>query len=259
MTETKNAGVGLSPSNSSGESSPGGSSFKKTDPITSGSLTLARMLMDSEYSDVTVFAGPDEKTHFKLHRAVIRPASDFFRAACKANTFKEGATKTIHLPEILPSTFARVANWLYEQSDNYKEQERSVYTELELFQAANFLQIEPLRCQTLESFLSLYKEISTRRNLAKTDAEKTSVRISLEMVLTNFIRICELSSQSDLPLLVPIAKEILTHVLISAERIAGGLACGTFGSIFVAAIVGAQSTGSCTKCTKPGQNPLYVF
>ncbi|KAF3176854.1 hypothetical protein EYR41_011879 [Orbilia oligospora] len=56
-----------------------------------------------------------KNTAFHLHHSVVRSSSEFFKTACKTDTFKEGITRVIHLPEIDVATFERVIAWQYEQ------------------------------------------------------------------------------------------------------------------------------------------------
>ncbi|KAF3104975.1 hypothetical protein TWF102_002736 [Orbilia oligospora] len=66
------------------------------------------------FADITVFVGA-KNTAFHLHRPVVCSSSEFFKTACKTDTFKERITREIHLPEIDVATFERVIAWQYKQ------------------------------------------------------------------------------------------------------------------------------------------------
>ncbi|KAK6495151.1 hypothetical protein TWF481_003179 [Arthrobotrys musiformis] len=212
---------------------------------------LSLMLESGDYSDITVFAGPD-RVPFKLHRAVICQTSDFFKAACK-HSFKEGNTKEIYLREIDPSTFRWIADWQYGKKDKYNETWTSGREELGIFKAADFLQIKRLRSEILESLTKSCREklrelkrpraypTYPERKGVTAPARPPDIDAVADEVWANFAKICDISHQEDLDALISIAAEILPHRGASANEIIEGLASGVYGSTFVAAVVGAQN------------------
>ncbi|SMY22941.1 unnamed protein product [Zymoseptoria tritici ST99CH_1A5] len=78
------------------------SSLLATKMTTSTSMTpeeglkigLANLFRTEEYSDFTIKCGPYE---FKVHRSVVCQQSEYFKAACRSNSFKEGETRLIIL------------------------------------------------------------------------------------------------------------------------------------------------------------------
>jgi hypothetical protein len=52
------------------------------------------LFKSEEFSDFTIKCGPYE---FKVHKAVICAQSEYFKAACRSNSFKEGDAKLITL------------------------------------------------------------------------------------------------------------------------------------------------------------------
>ncbi|SMR49068.1 unnamed protein product [Zymoseptoria tritici ST99CH_3D1] len=57
-------------------------------------IGLANLFKSGDFSDFTIKCGP---YHFEVHKAVICAQSEFFKAACKTNSFKEGRDNTITL------------------------------------------------------------------------------------------------------------------------------------------------------------------
>ncbi|KAG9737442.1 hypothetical protein KCU73_g9999, partial [Aureobasidium melanogenum] len=56
---------------------------------------LGRLYANGAYSDLKIVCGSD--TYF-VHKAIVCPQSDFFRAACRPDTFAEGRTGVINIP-----------------------------------------------------------------------------------------------------------------------------------------------------------------
>ncbi|KAF3941936.1 hypothetical protein ABW19_dt0205559 [Dactylella cylindrospora] len=67
--------------------------------------------LNDEFTDVVVLVGPS-KEKFNLHRSIICSRSTFFKAACK-ETFREGQSREIKLPELDVEAFKLVVNWMY--------------------------------------------------------------------------------------------------------------------------------------------------
>ncbi|KJY01911.1 hypothetical protein TI39_contig272g00005 [Zymoseptoria brevis] len=57
-------------------------------------IGLANLFKSGDFSDFTIKCGP---YHFEVYKAVICAQSEFFKAACKTNSFKEGRDNTITL------------------------------------------------------------------------------------------------------------------------------------------------------------------
>ncbi|CAD0107966.1 unnamed protein product [Aureobasidium uvarum] len=57
--------------------------------------TIANLSESGAYSDFKIVCGVDT---YNVHRAIICPQSDFFRAACRPDTFQEGHTGVLTLP-----------------------------------------------------------------------------------------------------------------------------------------------------------------
>ncbi|KAI4721255.1 hypothetical protein E4T48_02426 [Aureobasidium sp. EXF-10727] len=56
---------------------------------------LDQLHENGAYSDLKIVCGADT---YNVHKAIICPQSDFFRAACRPDTFEEGKTGVINLP-----------------------------------------------------------------------------------------------------------------------------------------------------------------
>ncbi|CAD0095351.1 unnamed protein product [Aureobasidium mustum] len=56
---------------------------------------LDRLQANGAYSDLKIVCGSDT---YLVHRNIICPQSDFFRAACRPDTFAEGRTGVINIP-----------------------------------------------------------------------------------------------------------------------------------------------------------------
>ncbi|CAD0107905.1 unnamed protein product [Aureobasidium uvarum] len=55
----------------------------------------AQLADNGAYSDLKIVCGADT---YQVHKAIICPQSDFFRAACRPDTFQEGKTGLIDIP-----------------------------------------------------------------------------------------------------------------------------------------------------------------
>ncbi|KAG9743628.1 hypothetical protein KCU73_g8357, partial [Aureobasidium melanogenum] len=56
--------------------------------------TISSLHKSGAYSDFKIVCGPEV---FDVHKAIVCPQSDFFRAACRTDTFKEGKTGIVTL------------------------------------------------------------------------------------------------------------------------------------------------------------------
>ncbi|KAH0372380.1 hypothetical protein KCU65_g1159, partial [Aureobasidium melanogenum] len=56
---------------------------------------LDRLQANGAYSDLKIVCGSDT---YLVHKAIVCPQSDFFRAACRPDTFAEGKTGVINIP-----------------------------------------------------------------------------------------------------------------------------------------------------------------
>ncbi|KAK6498151.1 hypothetical protein TWF506_004390 [Arthrobotrys conoides] len=206
---------------------------------TSRKPVLRYMLETGDFSDITIFVGSStKKTPFNLHRSVICANSEFFKAACKPGIFKEGADQEIILPEIDPATFKRVVAWQYEQG--YQVPWSSGYYDLLMFQAADYLQIQPLRHEILN-----YLSNSCQLEFCYPQNDNSPV----ENFLPNFIKLCELCNKSDVEVLSSIAVQFVYHWEFAVADLMDDLDSGMYGSLFVAVIIGAHHrTPCCREC-----------
>lgn len=76
-------------------------------------LRACSVLEDSNFSDVIVVAGTDNKKEYSLHRVILSVNSSYFKAACRKGTFLEGDAGVINLPDIEPEAFDQVVQWMY--------------------------------------------------------------------------------------------------------------------------------------------------
>ncbi|KAF3228381.1 hypothetical protein TWF106_007413 [Orbilia oligospora] len=194
---------------------------------------LAHMFESRDFADVTVFVGA---TAFHLHRSVLCSSSGFFKTACKTDTFKEGITREIHLPEIDVATFERVIAWQYEQG--YDIPWSSGHSDFLMFQAADYLQIQSLRQEVLKH---LAKVCETKLCELRRDSEE----FVMEELLDNFSKMCEIGHKSELELLSDIAKSIACHWDIDVEGLLDTLNDGTYGNIFLAVMLGVHRSSRC--------------
>lgn len=152
-------------------------------------LSSYSLLGDSRFSDVTVIAGtgshPNSK-EYKLHRSVICLNSKFFDAACKENTFIEGKSRIIKLPEIKPTVFDEVVKWLY--SGEYKIKapfDESLF--IGLYMASDFLELSLLH-RSMQS--AVYE--SLRQDILSQNSNKL-----IKNAGTVFIYMCRSSHMED--------------------------------------------------------------
>ncbi|CAD0095333.1 unnamed protein product [Aureobasidium mustum] len=57
--------------------------------------TIASLHESGAYSDFKIVCGPET---YNVHRNIVCPQSDFFRAACRPHTFREGKTGIVTIP-----------------------------------------------------------------------------------------------------------------------------------------------------------------
>ncbi|KAG9849350.1 hypothetical protein KCU98_g4944, partial [Aureobasidium melanogenum] len=57
---------------------------------------LGRLQANGAYSDLKIVCGSDT---YLVHKAIVCPQSDFFRAACRPDTFAEGKTGVVNIPD----------------------------------------------------------------------------------------------------------------------------------------------------------------
>lgn len=55
---------------------------------------LRRLFEEEDYKDLTIICGSER---IRVHKALVCSRSDFFKAACKKGTFKEGQDSVIDL------------------------------------------------------------------------------------------------------------------------------------------------------------------
>ncbi|KAG4292324.1 hypothetical protein FPRO06_13577 [Fusarium proliferatum] len=72
---------------------------------------LGNLLKTGDYSDLVIVCG---QARHKVHKAVICPRSDFFKAACGSG-FKEAQTGEIELPDDDPFAVSMMIEYLYHQ------------------------------------------------------------------------------------------------------------------------------------------------
>ncbi|KAI4746980.1 hypothetical protein E4T50_02741 [Aureobasidium sp. EXF-12298] len=58
-------------------------------------LSISDLYKNGAYSDFKIICGPDT---YYVHKAIICPHSEFFRAACRPDAFQEGKTGIVTLP-----------------------------------------------------------------------------------------------------------------------------------------------------------------
>ncbi|RBQ77366.1 hypothetical protein FVER14953_12944 [Fusarium verticillioides] len=73
------------------------------------SEALANLLQTGDYSDLTITCGKDQ---YHVHKAIICPRSNFFKAACDGK-FKEAQTGKIDLPDDDPAAVRMMIEYLY--------------------------------------------------------------------------------------------------------------------------------------------------
>ncbi|KAH0146209.1 hypothetical protein KCU67_g12324, partial [Aureobasidium melanogenum] len=74
---------------------------------------LGRLHANGAYSDLKIVCGSDT---YLVHKAIVCPQSDFFRAACRPDTFAEGKTGVINI-----SASSGRPNAFYDQPFNAEE------------------------------------------------------------------------------------------------------------------------------------------
>ncbi|KAF5685942.1 kelch 4 [Fusarium circinatum] len=73
---------------------------------------LGNLFKTGDYSDFVIICG---KTRHKVHKAIICPRSDFFKAACTSG-FKEAQTGEVELPDDEPLAVSMMIEYLYHQT-----------------------------------------------------------------------------------------------------------------------------------------------
>ncbi|EGX46049.1 hypothetical protein AOL_s00110g213 [Orbilia oligospora ATCC 24927] len=201
-----------------------------------GKQALKFMLNNPEYSDMTVFAGVSQ-TSFNLHRAVMCIGSGFLKACCDSSSFQEGTTKAVYLAEIESEVFQKIVLWLYEEEYEYTWTNGN--EDLKLIQAADLLKIEGFRADILYKFsLKLRYQVGTLGVQSK----------AAEELLRNFVKICHFCEETNIKALIYIMRKLLPYVKVTPKMVLAGLTDGSFGKIFMAALVGAQSEVGCSEC-----------
>ncbi|KAF5689982.1 amino acid transport gap1 [Fusarium denticulatum] len=76
---------------------------------TAQSEALANLLKTGDYSDLTITCG---KYQYRVHKAIICPRSNFFKAACDGK-FKEAQTGKVDLPDDDPAAVRMMIEYLY--------------------------------------------------------------------------------------------------------------------------------------------------
>ncbi|KAM0269464.1 hypothetical protein ACHAPA_004029 [Fusarium lateritium] len=84
-------------------------SSSRAKPILPGAQSLAKLLDTGDYSDLTIICGKDR---YKVHKAIVCPRSQFFKAAISGN-FKEALTSEISLPKDDPVAVRMMVQYLY--------------------------------------------------------------------------------------------------------------------------------------------------
>ncbi|KAE9984452.1 hypothetical protein EG328_008751 [Venturia inaequalis] len=80
---------------------------------------LARLYQSGQYADLTITC--DGHT-FTVHKSVICMQSSFFEKACKKDTFMEGATGVVDLPDDDPVAVKAMIEFLYLGSYSYDQE-----------------------------------------------------------------------------------------------------------------------------------------
>ncbi|KAF5594759.1 hypothetical protein FPCIR_4773 [Fusarium pseudocircinatum] len=73
------------------------------------SEALANLLKTGDYSDLTITCGKDQ---YRVHKAIICPRSNFFKAACDGK-FEEAHTGEVDLPDDDPAAVRMMIEYLY--------------------------------------------------------------------------------------------------------------------------------------------------
>ncbi|QDS69513.1 hypothetical protein FKW77_007309 [Venturia effusa] len=107
--------------------------------------SIAGLRTNDEYADVTITC---KGTAVHVHKATICPQSLFFRNACKKDSFMEGKTGVIDLPEDEPLAVQALLDFLY--TANYVEDQDA------LLHAQVYTLAEKYGLETLRT-LALYK------------------------------------------------------------------------------------------------------
>lgn len=100
---------------------------------------------------MTVIVGAEdaETKDFRLHRSIICVKSAFFEMACK-ETFIEGLSKVIKLPEVDVETFNALAQWMYDGGYNLPQvRDKNLDQIIRIFAAADFLQMPGIKAEIL--------------------------------------------------------------------------------------------------------------
>ncbi|KAK6519037.1 hypothetical protein TWF281_003726 [Arthrobotrys megalospora] len=203
-------------------------SGKESDIFILEQCKLMRIFDDRDASDVTVTVG-SKGTVFYLHRLVICLTSGFFKAALKPNTFKEGITNEIHLPEIKSEAFKVISRWMYDGGlalePAYGAHVQNVYD------AADYLQMPTLKEELLDHLL----KFTRNKSLALLYSQRKDL-------FCFFIRFCNSCSTSDLGKLTKCAEFIILRLRPKPEELFQQIIDNSAGHLFTAAVIGAAQT-----------------
>ncbi|KAK6334672.1 hypothetical protein TWF718_010121 [Orbilia javanica] len=175
--------------------------------------SLLSLLANPRFSDVKVTVG-EERMQYELHRAIICLQSTFFEAACKEG-FLEGNTREINLPDIEPETFEIVATWLYNGGFSIKGK---LNTEqfCELYKAADFLGVEPLKRSMMSELARSLKEDIQRKPSDGAAVEKT-----VDNPLGLIYSLTEAAPCSDWQGLRQVTDKVIPHCRLSGAWLRG--------------------------------------
>ncbi|KAK6503803.1 hypothetical protein TWF481_008809 [Arthrobotrys musiformis] len=165
-------------------------------PILRNTSTVSkyRLLDNPQFSDVVVIVGKDEQ-EYKLHRNIISIGSDFFAASCRPGSlFMEAIEAKIKLPEIEPTAFNIVIRWIYQGGYHLPDY---IDTDdfIAVFQAADFLGIEPMKKEMLNQLIAKLPSEYWREDKTIDDPVKLYNGIAQHSAISNWVQLRRFADQ----------------------------------------------------------------
>ncbi|KAJ6258065.1 hypothetical protein Dda_6978 [Drechslerella dactyloides] len=96
-------------------------------------------------TDLIIEVG-DEGDRFDAHKHILAAQSEYFRKACRPNTFKESFKDLVKLPGVKPGTMIKILEWIYRSdvSISFPTSADEAGAVLDILAAADYLQIDGL-------------------------------------------------------------------------------------------------------------------
>ncbi|KAF3099724.1 hypothetical protein TWF706_006370 [Orbilia oligospora] len=101
-----------------------------------------------DVQNILILVG-SRKIRFNVQKSILLSASDFFKGVLKSNSFKEGKEYIVCLPEIEPSVFKRVIEWVSKTTtyENLAITENQMI--ISMFKTADYLLVKDFKAEAI--------------------------------------------------------------------------------------------------------------